>query len=101
MASRLELHEILCEILGTRNVYFQPPENIKLEIPCIVYSLSSLETTKANNETYLTDSKYAVNYISRDCDNDMCTMFLKLPYTSFNRRYVKDNLYYDVYDIYY
>lgn len=101
MASRLELHEIFCEILGTRNVYFQPPENKKLEIPCIVYSLSSLKISKANNETYLTDSKYTVNYISRDCDNDIRTLFLKLPYTSFNRRYVKDNLYYDVYDIYY
>lgn len=101
MASRLELHEKLCEILGTRNVYFQPPENMKLEIPCIVYSLSALKTTKANNKTYLADNKYTINYISRDCDNNIVSSFLNFYCSSFNRRYVKDNLYYDVYEIYY
>ena len=42
---RLELHEILCTILGSRNVYFQPPESIKMNYPAIVYGLDDMQTT--------------------------------------------------------
>ena len=38
MDRRLQLHEELCSVLGSRNVYFQPPETIKLTYPCIIYS---------------------------------------------------------------
>ena len=37
MKTRYELHEFLCEILGSRNVYFQPPESVKMKYPAIVY----------------------------------------------------------------
>ena len=33
MKTRYELHEFLCEILGSRNVYFQPPESVKMKDP--------------------------------------------------------------------
>ena len=28
---RMELHQILCNLLGTAYVYFQPPESIKMQ----------------------------------------------------------------------
>ena len=31
MDRRLKLHEELCDILGSRNVYFQPPETVKMK----------------------------------------------------------------------
>ena len=50
MASRLELHEEFCNILGSRSVYFQPPASIKLNYPCIVYSISSVNKQDANDK---------------------------------------------------
>ena len=46
---RTDLHEILKEILGSDNVYFQPPESYKMEYPCIVYERSALTTRFADN----------------------------------------------------
>ena len=40
MASRLNLHNSLIEALGTKSVYFQPPESVKLVYPCIIYEES-------------------------------------------------------------
>ena len=45
---RLELHEILCGILNTRNAYFQPPESVKMNYPAIVYALSNIKSLYAN-----------------------------------------------------
>ena len=42
MKTRLELDEELVKILGSKNVYFQPPESLKLNYPAIVYSLSNI-----------------------------------------------------------
>ena len=46
---RLKLHERLVEILGTDHVYFQPPENFKLEYPAIVYSRKQISNRFADN----------------------------------------------------
>ena len=46
---RLALHELLCEKLGSRNVYFQPPESIKMKYPAIVYSRNRIENTSAED----------------------------------------------------
>lgn len=43
MASRLNLQTFLEEILESRNVYFQPPESVKMKYPAIVYALDDIE----------------------------------------------------------
>ena len=58
MRSRLELHDILVEILGSRCVYFQPPEKVKMNYPCIVYELSKIKSTMADNKRYLNTKRY-------------------------------------------
>ena len=47
MGNRLELHEIFCDILGSRNAYFQPPASVKMNYPAIKYSLSNIENNNA------------------------------------------------------
>ena len=37
MARRLELQNLLANLLGTNNVYFQPPPTVQMEYPAIVY----------------------------------------------------------------
>lgn len=60
MASRLQLHEELCKILGSRNVYFNPPESVKMKYPAIVYSFKDYGNISADDEVYLQWPEYSV-----------------------------------------
>ena len=99
--SRLDLHEILCEVLGSRNVYFQPPESIKLKYPCIVYEKNYVQNLKADNKNYTTHKRYTVTVIDKDPDSDVPDKLLELPYTSYDRHFVSDNLNHEVLTLYY
>ena len=44
MASRIKLQAKLEELLGSRNVYYQPPETLKIEYPAIIYSKSRINS---------------------------------------------------------
>lgn len=101
MAQRLNLQKILEEILGSRNVYFQPPENIRMVYPCIVYGLSDVDSKYADNLLYSFRKKYTVTLASRDPDTDLVDKLLKLPMCSFDRSFVSDNLNHYVFDIYF
>lgn len=98
---RLELHERLCEILGSRNVYFQPPSNKRMEYPCIIYKRSGLNTIKADNMSYNTKVQYTVTIIDYDPDNIIGNRVAQMLHCGYDRHYVKDNLNHDVYRLYY
>lgn len=102
MADRLELHEELCKLLGSRNVYFQPPESVKLNYPCIVYSRSGFNNRKANNKVYMSNKQYEIIVIERDPDSNLVDDILNhFPLCSFDRPYTSDNLYHNVLTLYY
>lgn len=101
MASRLDLHEILCNILGSRNVYFQPPESIKLKYDCIIYSRKNINNMFADNSVYRQHDLYEVIIICEDPDSDIPRKLSLLPMCSFDRHYTSDNLNHDVFTLYY
>lgn len=102
MASRLELHEELCTLLGTRNVYFQPPESKKIEYDCFVYFLNDIESEYANNKHYTDKKRYEIKLITRDPDNVLVDeLLLNFKYIQFERSFAKDNLYHFVFYLYY
>lgn len=101
MASRLELHEALCEILGSRNVYFQPPASVKMQYPAIVYSRSNIENTHADNTVYLQGWCYEIVVIDPNPDSEYVEKISKLPFCSFDRHYTADNLNHDVFTLYF
>ena len=97
---RLQLHVILCEVLGTRNVYFQPPENLQMNYPAIVYSLDDIETTHANGGVYLCTKRYSVIIIDDDPDTEIVDKMSALPLCRFERSYISDNLNHYIFEIY-
>lgn len=99
MDRRLLFHEVLCEVLGSRNVYFQPPESVKMNYPAIVYSRNGIKNTYANNGVYLSQMEYSVSVITKDPDSPIVGKVALLPTSKFNRHYEKDNLNHDVYTI--
>lgn len=101
MSTRLDLHELLCDCLGSRNVYFQPPESIKMQYPAIVYSRDDIENDHANNGTYIQSTAYNIIVIDPDPDSEVVQKVSKLPMCTFDRHYAADNLNHDSFTIYY
>ena len=101
MNDRLKLHEILCEALGSRNVYFQPPSSIQMKYPAIVYSRSDINKKNANGNPYITILSYDVTLIDKNPDSPIVKSILEIPYCSYGRHYVSDNLNHDSFTIYY
>lgn len=99
--TREELHELLVSVLGSRNVYFQPPESIKMQYPAIVYSRSEIQNLFANDSVYSQNLAYEVTIISPDPDSRIVKDISLLPYCRFNRHYKSDNLNHDSFTIYF
>lgn len=97
--SRIKLQNILEEILGSRNVYFQPPENIKMKYPAIVYTRSDIKNTYADNEVYKQDNVYQITVIDANPDSDIVKKISKLPMCRYNRNFKSDDLNHDVFVI--
>lgn len=102
MGSRLDLQTELEAVLGSRNVYFQPPETLKIKYPAIIYKLSGIETVNADNIKYLLKNRYTVTLVHNDPDNETKDYLLtNFPYISFDTSFESDNLYHYVYDLFY
>lgn len=100
--SRIEFDSKLREALGSSNVYFQPPESVKLKYPCIIYELSKLDARHADNKVYKKDVAYDVTIITKDPEFFLIDGILDLfPMIRFNRPYMADNLNHYNYTIYY
>ena len=101
MAPRTELQTLLEQVLGSGNVYFQPPNNITIAYPCIVYKRSRIESEFADNEPYGHQKRYTVTVISRDPDNAVVDQIAALPKCSHDRFFTADNLNHDVFTLYF
>lgn len=101
MASRLELHEKLVSVLGSRYVYFQPPESVKMKYPAIVYERSDIPNKFANDDVYLQTIKYKVTVVDRDPDSEVVERMSKFKTARFEKHYVVDGLNHDTFTIYY
>ena len=101
MTSRSSLQTLLEQKLGSLNVYYQPPTSVKMNYPAIVYSKANIAKEYANGKAYLRRNSYQIIVIDRQPDNQVIEKLLELPYCSYDRHYVSDNLNHDVLTIYY
>ena len=95
------LQELLEKLFECRHVYYQPPDNLTMEYPAIRYSLSDIDSKYANNKMYVGMKCYDIVVKDKDEDNPVIEKLLELPYASFNRHYVSDNLNHDIIKLYY
>ena len=102
MERRLDLQRELCEVLGSNNVYFQPPPSITLKYPCIVYSLDRIQSTRANNSIYKADRKYSITVIDRNPDSEIPKRILaSFRMCEFETAYTAENLNHFHFSIFY
>lgn len=99
---RLELHEILVEVLGNENVYFTaPPPTMSMSYPCIVYKRNNSVVNHADDRLYKNRIGYMATVIDPDPDSEIPDRIRELQYCRFERHYTADNLNHDVFNIYY
>jgi hypothetical protein len=101
MADRLDLQSLLEELMESRNVYYMPPESIKMQYDAIRYNKQTIRKDYANDGAYSMKDLYEIIVIARLPDHPVIKKLLALPYCSYNRHYVADNLHHDVLTIYY
>lgn len=101
MSSRTDLQSKLEELLGTRNVYYQPPPTVNMQYPAIVYSRKRIKSIFANNKKYSKMNSYEIIVIDKRPDNPVIDALLELPYSSYDRHYNGDNLNHDVITLYF
>lgn len=101
MAPRSDLQTLLIDILGSGNVYFQPPPTVKMLYPCIVYRRDSAKVNFAGDRPYKYMTRYQVTVIDRDPDSDIPAKIAALPMCIFDRFYTADNLNHDVFKLFF
>ena len=100
MASRLKLHEELCKILESRNVYFQPPQSMKY--PCIRYAFGEPNQTYANDLNYNYTNRYDGVVIDRDPESTIPVKIAgHFSRCKMGKPYIADNLNHFPFTLYY
>ena len=100
MASSLDLQrefQALC-----KNVYFHPPESVKLSYPCIIYKRSAGDTRFADNKKYSYTAGYDVVVVEMDPDRKLATdVYTHFVYCREGSPYISNNLYHSPFTIYF
>lgn len=97
MAPRLSLQSALEALLGNSNVYFQPPANVAIQYPCIVYKRDTANTEFADNSPYRYTKRYQVTVIDQDPDSDIPDKVAQLPMCVHNRHFSVAHLNHDIF----
>lgn len=99
MAPRLELQTLLETF--TPKVYFQPPTNVQLVYPCIIYERDQARTNFADDRPYKFMLRYSVMVIDPNPDSIIPSKVAAMPISTFNRFFTVNNLNHDVYNVYF
>lgn len=110
MNRRVPLHEALVNAMvqsgmrqadALKRVYFQPPGNVTISYPCIVYSLSGDANHYGNDARYVHHDQYSVTAITKDPDSSLREHISRIPYCEFTNAFTSENLHHFVFTIYY
>lgn len=102
MGSRLELHTLLENVLGSTNVYFQPPESMRMQYDAIRYELSGKDIKRANDKAYRKTNRYDGVIITRDPDTTLPDKLIdSFEMCSFGTPYTAENLNHYPFTIYF
>jgi hypothetical protein len=101
MGARLELQTLLAGVQNGLSVYFQPPTNVTMSYPAIVYNRDYREVSYADNFPYAWRTRYQITVIDPDPDSLIPDIVAQFPLTKFVRHYTTESLNHDIYDMYF
>jgi hypothetical protein len=98
--SRLELHEELLQFIP--NAYFQPPSNVMMKYPCIVYNKTNRTRQFSGNQLYMVKQGYQLMVITKDPDSLIAEqMEQHFQSCVISQNYTVDNLHHTTLNLYY
>lgn len=100
MRTYRDLLHLLQQAVKHNRVYFQPPENLKIEYPSVVFHLSKIEIDRASDVPYKGAKEYSVTLITKDPEPDVIDEILKIPYSSLDTTYISDGMNHFVFTVY-
>lgn len=92
MRTYRDLLHFLRKAVDHDRVYFQPPENLKLGYPAIVFHLTKIKVDHADDVPYKGAREYMITLISKDPEPDALEEILKIPYTTLDSTYISDGM---------
>jgi hypothetical protein len=101
MDRRQTLQTMLEQVLGSTNVYYQPPPNIQMKYPAILYERDAATTQFANNVPYVYRKRYQLTVIDRNPDSPIPDRVAGLPMTTHERWFAANGLNHDVFTLYF
>jgi len=106
MGPRHRLQTVLETLMGELpeqklKVYFKPKPKLKLTYPCIIYARDDTRSIFANNAPYSHTNRYQVTVITDDPDSPIPDKVAALKMTTFLRQFQTDELYHDIYSLYF
>ena len=101
MDRRPELQTLLESLLGSGNVYFQPPPNLQMQYPAIVYKRNNADAEFGDNIPYRVTRRYLVTLISENPDDPTWEKLVSLPQCLHERWFPANDLNHDVFNLYF
>jgi hypothetical protein len=101
MGTRVDLQAILEGLLGSANVYFQPPPNVQMQYPAIVYKRDAVDSKFADNIPYRRVKRYLITVIDPDPDSEVPDKVGELPMSRFVRNFAAKNLNHDLFTLHF
>lgn len=101
MGTRLEFQTLLEGLGDGVSVYFQPPPEVQMSYPAIVYNRDYLVTEWADNIPYSGTDRYQVTLIDPDPDSPLNAKLKAMPMMKYVRHYTSANLNHDIYNVYF
>lgn len=100
--NRIRFHNALSQLLGTGvHLYFQPPENITIAYPAVIYSRNNIKNNSADDIVYSQGTEYQVTVIDKDPDSEIVNKLSKFPTSRYSRHFTTSNMNHDVFIILY
>ena len=83
------------------NVYFTPPEDIKINYPACIVTREELDIHRANNNVYKVSVGYKLVYVSKSEADDIIIKILNnFNHSDFRTEYKVNGLYHKVFVVY-
>lgn len=81
----------------TPYVYHNPPPNVVMKYPCIVYKMTGMPNNGADNRRYFEHREYQVTVIDPDPDSQLREKVALLKWCRFQRSFVSENLHHFIF----
>lgn len=105
------LHDVLREVINPNydpyedddeRCYFNPPDNIQMSYPCIVYDHVNDLDEHADNIPYTSFKRYSITIMDQNPDSKIPTKLKEtLSYCELDRKYTYNGLNHFVYTLYF